>query len=173
MAPSIGYKFGDDLFELSTATRLDIIGAPVVRVIVDAFIDASRSITFLYSHQEARSEVSTPGGPPARVKVSVDQWHLGGTVEVGRNRVRPFYGADVGFTRFGGGDAAVRFSVGGGGGVKLTPSRHVGIRFDGRAYMVIVHGTAAAVCTTGRCAIGLNVAPVWQLEFTTGLVFAF
>jgi hypothetical protein len=88
--------------------------------------------------------------------------------------VRPFYGADIGVTRFGGGgDSAVRFSVGGGGGVKLAASRHVGVRFDGRAYVVIVDGTATGICATGRCAIGFNVYPVWQLEFTTGLVFAF
>jgi hypothetical protein len=88
---------------------------------------------------------------------------------------RPFYGGTLGLTRFGGsGDSEVRFSLAGGGGVKLMPSRHLGMRLDGRVYAVFVDGDATTgVCTPGVCVIGLDVSVVWQAEFTAGLVVSF
>ena len=90
-------------------------------------------------------------------------------------RVRPFLSGSVGLTRYGSpGDDEIRFSAAGGGGVRLMPSRHVGVRLDGRIYAVFVDGHfGPAVCGGGACLIDVDVFVVWQAEFTAGLVIAF
>jgi hypothetical protein len=100
---------------------------------------------------------------------------VGGTQEVGIGAVRPFYSGSLGLTRFGGsGDSEIRFSLAGGGGVKLMPSRHLGVRLDGRVYAVFVDGDATSgICAPGLCVIGLDVSVGWQAEFTAGVVISF
>jgi hypothetical protein len=175
VAPFGGYRFGGDLYEDITGTALDIDGAPSLGVAVDVFVDRGLSFTFIYSHQEADIDVPAPGRNPQRVSLAIDHWHGGGTQEFGHGAVRPFYGGSLGLTRFGGSeDSEVRFSLAGGGGVKLMPSRHLGARLDGRVYAVFVDGAATTgVCTPGVCFIGLDVSVVWQAEFTAGLVVSF
>jgi hypothetical protein len=175
VAPFGGYRFGGDLYEVITATPLDIDGAPSVGATVDVFVDRGVSVMFLYSHQEARVDVPTPSTEPVRIRLAVDHWQVGGAQEVDLGRIRPFYNASLGLTRFGGsGDSEARFSLGGGGGVKLMPSRHVGARFDARVYAVFVDGQATTgICTPGVCFIGLDVSVAWQLDFTAGVVVSF
>jgi hypothetical protein len=176
VAPFGGYRFGGDLYEEITETPLDIDGAPCVGAALGVFVDRGLSVTFIYSHQEARVEVPLTGGATERVRLSIDQYHLGGTQEVGGSgSVRPFLLGTLGLARFGGGgDSEVRFSLGGGGGVKLLPSRHLGLRLDGRVYAVFVDGQGTGgFCAPGVCLIGLDVSVVWQAEFTAGLVVAF
>jgi hypothetical protein len=174
VAPFGGYRFGGDLYETITGTPLDIDGAPSVGATVDVFTGHGLSVTFIYSHQEARVDVPQPAGP-ARVRLAVDHRHAGGTQEVGRGAVRPFYLGTLGLTRFGGaGDSEVRFSLAGGGGVKLMPTRHIGARVDSRVYAVFVDGGATTgICTPGLCVFGLDVSLAWQVEFTAGVVVSF
>ena len=175
VAPFGGYRFGGDLYEDITGTALDIDGAPSLGAIVDVFVDRGLSFTFLYSHQEADIDLPALGDDPQRVSLAVDHWHGGGTQEFGGGAVRPFYGGTLGLTRFGGsGDSEIRFSLAGGGGVKLMPARHLGLRLDGRVYAVFVDGDATTgICTPGVCFIGLDVSVVWQAEFTAGVVMSF
>ena len=172
--PFGGYRFGGDLFEAIAGTRLDIDGAPVLGVTGDVFIGGGQSVTFLYSRQRARIDVPTPDGPVVRATFAVDHWHVGGAQEIDLGAVRPFYGAGLGLTYLGTQrDSEVRFSFGGGGGVKLMPSQHVGVRLDARGYGVVVHGDLAGVCVNGLCATRIHAHLAWQIEFTAGLVIAF
>ena len=78
-------------------------------------------------------------------RLSVDHWHAGGTQEFGAGAVRPFLIGTSGLTRFGApGDSELRFSMAAGGGVKLMPTRHLGLRLDGRVYAVFVDGWTSA-----------------------------
>jgi hypothetical protein len=175
VAPFGGYRFGGDLYEEVTATELDVDGAPSYGGILDVFVGPGLSMTFIYSHQEADIDVPGHGGVPVRVSLAVDHWHAGGTQEFGKGAVRPFYSGTLGLTRFGGsGDSEVRFSLAGGGGVRLMPSCHLGARLDGRVYAVFVDGAATTgICTPGICFIGLDVSVLWQAEFTAGVVVSF
>ena len=89
--------------------------------------------------------------------------------------MRPFLTGHLGLTRFGSSDDyEVRFTLAAGGGVKLMPSRHVGLRLDGRVYAVFVDGDAdGGICAPRGCVIGLDVSTLWQAEFTAGLLIAF
>jgi hypothetical protein len=175
VAPFGGYRFGGDLYEEITATSLDIDGAPSVGATVDVFIDRGLSVTFLYSHQDARVDLPRPPGVPERVSLSIDHWHVGGTQEFGRDAVRPFLVGTLGLTNYGGGgDSEVRFSMGAGGGVKLMAHDRVGFRLDGRVYAVFVDGGVdSGICSPNACLLGFDYSVAWQAEFTAGLVLAF
>ena len=175
VAPFGGYRFGGDLYEEITATSLDIDGAPSVGAIVDVFIDPAVSVTFIYSHQDARIDLPRPPGSPQRVSLSIDHWHAGGTQEFGRGAARPFLSGTLGLTRYGGGgDSEVRFSLAAGGGVKLMPHRRVGVRLDGRVYAVFVDGGVdSGICAPTLCVVGFDLSVAWQADFTAGLVVAF
>ena len=175
VAPFGGYRFGGDLYEEITATSLDIDGSPSVGAVVDVFLDRDLSVTFVYSHQDARVDVPRPPGAPQRVAMSIDHWHAGGTQEFGRGAVQPFLIGTLGLTRYGGGgDSEVRFSMAAGGGVKVMPSRHLGLRLDGRAYAVFVDGGVdSGICAPNVCVLGFDLSVAWQAEFTAGLVVSF
>jgi hypothetical protein len=169
-----GYGHGI-AFDEAVAAPFDVDGTGSVGAVVDVFIDRGRSITVIYTHQETSVDAVTYEGDIVRRRIAVDRWHLGGTVEVDSGPVRPFYQATVGLTRFTDEiGSEVRFSAGGGGGVKLMPSDRVGVRFDGRLYAVLVDGsTGASFCSPGVCLVGLRMSVAWQAEFAAGLVVSF
>lgn len=175
VSPFAGYRFGGDLYEVYTGTPLDIDGGPTLGGLFDIFLEPGLSVTLLYSHQQADIEgEDRPGAAVAWPRLSVDHWHIGGTQAYGVGRVQPFLIGTLGLTRFGSaGDSEIRFSLAGGGGVKLMPSRHFGVRLDGRVYAVIADAATVGVCSPGRCLVGVDTSIVWQAEFTAGLVFAF
>jgi hypothetical protein len=62
----------------------------------------------------------------------------------------------------------------GGGGVKLFPTRHVGVRLDGRVFATVGGlSTTGGVCGGYGCLLGIDGTLFWQGEATAGLVFAF
>lgn len=176
VSPFIGYRFGGDLYEVYTGAALDIDGAATVGGVVDVFVERGLSVSFLYSHQEADIEaVDSWGRVTDFGRLSIDHWQVGGTQEFGAGTLRPFLIGTLGLTRFGApGDSELRFSLAAGGGVKLMPTRHVGLRLDGRVYAVLVDGwTSAGVCGGAGCLVGVDVSVIWQAEFTAGVVVAF
>ena len=175
VAPFGGYRFGGDLYEVYTGVPLDIDGAPTLGGLFDVFLEPGLSFTVLYAHQQADIEGERPAGATAEwPRLSVDHLHVGGTQAFGTGAVQPFLTGTLGLTRFGSAsDSEIRFSLAAGGGVKLMPTRHLGVRFDGRVYVVVANAATVGLCGQGRCVIGVDASLVWQAEFTAGLVLAF
>jgi hypothetical protein len=176
ITPFGGYRLGGDLYEEAAGVSLDVDGAPSVGAMVDIPLDANTALAVFYTHQQARVDIpGPPGTAGSRQTLAIDHLMVGGTEELMPGRVRPFLTGALGLTRFGASsDYEVRFSVAAGGGVKLMPTRHVGLRLDGRVYAVFVDGDAeGGICAPGGCIIGLDVSMLWQAEFTAGLVLAF
>ena len=176
VSPFVGYRFGGDLYEVYTGAALDIDGAATVGGVVDVFVNRGVSFSFVYAHQDAMIETEDSWGEASDFgRISIDHWHAGGTQEFGAGGVRPFLTGTIGLTRFGApGDSEVRFSTAAGGGVKLMPTRHLGVRLDGRVYAVFMNGwTSAGVCGGAGCLVGVDVSLIWQAEFTAGLVLSF
>jgi len=180
VVPFGGYRFGGDFFEIVTREPVDLDGAPALGVAVD--IPLRRSDGFqiegLFSHQQADLTVhEKPLGPATLARVSVDHWLAGGLQEFGGDRARPFLTGMLGLTRYAGeGDSEIRFTVSAGGGVKLFPSPHIGLRLDGRVYATFVEadvGFVACSSFSGTCLVAFRADVVWQAEFTAGIALRF
>jgi hypothetical protein len=173
ITPFGGYRFGGDFFELVTGQPVDADGAPAVGAIVDIPLGNGLQVEALFTHQNAH--VTVPAGPlrpPIRASVSVDHWQGGGLQEYADGRVRPYATGMLGLTRYAGeGDSEIRFTVGGGGGVKLFPASKVGVRLNGQLSATFVYADArVAGCSPGICFFNFNADIVWQLEFSAGLI---
>jgi hypothetical protein len=174
VAPATGYRFGGDFFEVVTGRPVDLDGALSLGVALNVPLSNGLQFEGLFTHQHAR--VFVPGGPflPAtQTHVSVDHWQGGGLQELSGGRVRPFLTGSLGLTRFGAAnDSEIRFTVGGGGGVKVFATRHVGLRLDGRLFATFLDADVrAGICSSGGCILSFHADVVWQADFTAGVVF--
>ena len=90
-------------------------------------------------------------------------------------RLRPFLTGTLGLTRYAAeADSELRFTLGAGGGMKLFPTPHVGLRLDGRVFATFVDaGGSVIACSPGSCFLALHADVVWQAEFTAGVVVRF
>jgi hypothetical protein len=175
-SPVGGYRFGGDLFELVTNSAVDRDGAPVVGGALNVAIGDGLSFEALVTRQ--RADISVAGGPsspPLHWRVVVDQYLAGGRQEFDFGRARPFLTGLLGLTRSGtDGDNEVRFTVAGGGGLKLPLQRRLGLRLDGRVFTTFIDADSRAVaCVDGTCLVGLDVNVAWQAEFTAAMVLVF
>jgi hypothetical protein len=174
--PFGGYRFGGDLFELAAQRSLDLDGAPALGVVVNVPLSDGLQVEALVTRQDTHASIpTTPLDPPTRRHFTVDHWQGGGLQELSGGRVRPFLTGMLGFTRYAAdGDSEVRFTVGAGGGIKLFPVPHVGVRLDGRVYTTFIDADVAFLaCAPGTCIGAVAVDVVWQAELTMGLVFRF
>jgi hypothetical protein len=133
-------------------------------------------IEAMVTHQEARFTLPLEGAAPGiRWRVAVDHYQVGGLREFATGSARPFLTGTLGLTRYGAaGDNEVRFSLSAGGGVKLFPVPHLGVRLDGRLFGTIVDADLDALfCAPGRCIGTIDTWMVWQAEFTAGVVVRF
>jgi hypothetical protein len=173
ITPFGGYRFGGDFFEIVAGQPVDTDGAPAVGAVVDIPLGGGLQIEGLFTHQDTHVTVAGgPLGPTSRWKINVDHWQGGALQEYADGRVRPFATGTLGLTRYaGGGDSEMRFTVAGGGGVKLFASDKVGVRLNGQLSATFVYFDARVLgCSPGICFAGLDADIVWQLEFTAGLI---
>jgi hypothetical protein len=177
--PFGGYRFGGDLFERAAQRPLDLDGAPALGVVVNVPLSDGLQVEALVTRQDAHASIPTTlldlATPATRRHITVDHWQGGGLQEFSSGRVRPFLTGMLGLTRYAAdGDSEVRFTVGAGGGVKLFPVPHVGVRVDGRVYTTFIDADVAFLaCAPGTCIGAVAVDVVWQAELTMGLVFRF
>jgi hypothetical protein len=161
IAPIVGVRAGGAAFTTISGAHLEH-DTPALGAIVDVPLGGGLQFEAAFSHQHAAD-------------LTTDHWQAGGLQEFLPGRVRPFLTGILGLTRYGvGGSNDVRFLAGAGGGVKLFPSAHVGVRFDGRLFATFLDADGTAIiCGGGPCFIRLRVDVAWQGEFTAGLVVRF
>ena len=177
IAPFGGYRFGGDFFEVISGRQLDLDGAPAFGVAVDVPTSPGSQFEAFVTHQQADVPVPTyPGGEIRRWPMAVDHYQVGGLYEFHPGPMRPFLTGNVGLTRYGTtGDNEVRFAFGLGGGVKLLPAGHFGVRLESRLFGTFVDANAHAFACGPNvgCAIAVDADLLWQIEFTAGLVIRF
>ena len=172
--PFAGYRFGGDFFELVAEHAVDLDGSPALGFVVNVPLWNGLHVEGLLTHQNAH--VSIPNRPvdsATRWRITVDHLQAGGLQEFADGRVRPFVTGALGLTRYAAeGNSEVRFTASAGGGVKLFPFSHVGVRLDGRVYTTLIDADARFMaCSHSTCITAINVDVVWQAEFTAGIVF--
>jgi len=175
IAPFGGYRFGGDFFALLSGQPVDLDGAVALGAVVNLSVPAwdGLQVEALFSHEQADLRLpASPFGEASLARMTVDHWLGGGLQEFGNERARPFLTGLVGLTHYAGADdSEIRFTAGAGGGVKLFPSRHVGVRLDGRIYATFVDAdVGVAACAGGTCLLAFRADIVWQAEFTAGVV---
>lgn len=178
VTPFAGYRIGGDFYEVAVGQPVDADGAPSVGLLVDLRLHSLAdgfTLAAMFTRQEPRVEVRpSVFDPPLSVRVTVDHLQFGGTQEFSGGRARPFLTGLLGLTRYGlPGDSEVRFSLSGGGGVKLFATPHVGVRLDGRVFATFDAIDTAGVCGGYGCFLGVDASVFWQGEVTAGVLFAF
>jgi hypothetical protein len=176
VTPIGGYRFGGDFFEIVTNQPVDLDGAPAVGVVVNVAGSEGLQFEAAFSHQLAKVSTATrPLEPPALWRISVDHWQVGGLQEFRHGRMRPFLTGILGLTRYAAdADAEIRFLTAAGGGIKLFPARHVGLRLESRVFATFVDAdNAFLACAGGTCLFAVHTDIVWQAEFTAGLILRF
>jgi hypothetical protein len=174
LMPFGGYRFGGDLFELAAGQPTDLDGSPALGLVVNVPLANGLQVEALVTQQRARVPVGAASfDPEALRRVTVGYAQVGGLQELSEGRIRPFLTGVLGLTRYASnGDSEVRFTIGAGGGVKLFPVPHVGLRLDGRVYTTFIDADARFVaCAPGTCLTSLHVDVVWQAELSAGIVF--
>jgi hypothetical protein len=173
LMPFGGYRFGGDFFELVAERPVDLDGSPALGFVLNVPLSDGLQVEALVTRQSAH--VSIPAGPldrATRRHITVDHVQGGGLREFLSGRVRPFLTGVLGLTRYAAeGDSEIRFTTGAGGGVKLFPTPHFGVRLDSRLYATFVDADLRFLaCTPGTCISSVNVDVVWQAEFSAGLI---
>jgi hypothetical protein len=175
--PFGGYRFGGDFFEIVTEQPLDLDGAPALGFVVNVPLWTGLQVEAMFTRE--RAEVTTLSGPlgaATRWDITVDHYQGGALQELDGGRVRPFLTGLMGLTRYAAaGDNEIRFTLGGGGGIKLFPLPHLGVRLDGKAFATFAYVDAQfTACSSGAgCFVAIRTDVVWQAEFSVGLIVRF
>jgi len=175
LTPFVGYQSDETFLDELTGTKLKLENAQSAGLIVDVDVAPGSQVEILYSR--AKSSLAPERGGPALTDVKVEYLHIGGLLVYGNDRVKPFFGATLGMTRFSPDaprlDSDTNFSLGLVGGVKLFLTKNIGLRLEARGYATAVSGDSAAFCNNGGCRIFYDGDILWQFAGNAGLVIAF
>ena len=177
--PFGGIQFGGSV--LSRPGQLEIEPDVAYGVIVDVRVRPDATIQMLYGRQDTTLDFlsNDPFFPRhVRVGLAVEYYHLGGAVEFGEGRLRPYFALTVGATRF---DPKVedvgsewRFSIGTGVGFKTYLSPRFGLRAEGRVWPTFLQTDGGFLCSLpGACLVAVEADFLTQGSATAGFFVAF
>ena len=143
LTPYAAYRFGgeiDDGGEVFRTDDPDIEESEAFGLILDVPLRGGFMIELLLSHQETEAEIDDGLFEPSLGlgDVSVTYGHVGILYGWPIGHVEPFVVGSLGATLLDpdvpGSDEETRFSVGFGGGLKLFPTDHGGLRLEARGF---------------------------------------
>lgn len=180
ITPFGGYQAGGA--EISRFGQFAIESAPSYGVMVDVRVRPDATIQAVYDRQGSVLDVrdNDPLFPSrVRVDLSIEYFHLGGTLELGTSeRLRPYFGLTVGATRFHPEVRDVgdewRLSLGVGVGFKVPLSKRFGVRVDGRIWPTFLQTSGGFFCSApGGCLVSVEGDLLTQVNATAGFFLAF
>jgi hypothetical protein len=180
VTPFGGYQFGDT--ETSRFGQFVVDAAPSYGVMLDVRVRPDATIQVLYDRQDSVLDFrdNDPFFPEEiLIDLSIEYFHLGGTVELGgRERLRPYFAMTVGATRFHPKVDEVhdewRFSLGVGGGFKTYVSDRFGIRADVRVWPTFLRTSGGFFCSLpGGCLVSVEGDFFTQANATAGFFLTF
>lgn len=175
IAPFAGYGFGGDFRVVNTGEDLNADEGSVYGLTVDWGATATQ-YEFFFSHQATEL---TGGGDltpqEALTDLDITYAHIGGLLNFGEGRVKPFFGGGLGITHFSPRDydSETRFSMSLGGGAKLFVTKNIGLRFEGRGLATLVDSAAWIHSGGGGTQIAIVGDVFWQFQLNAGLIIAF
>jgi opacity protein-like surface antigen len=178
LTPHIGYKLGGGMTDFYTGRDYDFDDSEgygltfnyTLGLMGDTQLDLS------WNRQDTSMEVT--GFERETFDLTIDYWQAGGLKQWNEDEaLRPFVVGSIGAAHFspdqGDLSSATRFAFALGGGVKILPSDHVGIRLQGKLYGTYASGGGGVICGGGGCSFGFGGNVMWQAEFSAGLILAF
>lgn len=173
ISPFVGFKLAGEVIDAS-GNDIDLNG-PSAGANVDIRIDDDLRLTLLFSRAWSEVALAGPSGAEKRT-FTVDTYHGGVHREVQHEKVRPFFGASVGITRYDAGtldaDPECLFGVGASIGVKLLPVWWFGLRAEARG-MANFAGSAGRLACGGGCVLLFSSDVLWLGEATVGVLVKF
>lgn len=179
LTPFVGYRFGGAFvseFGDNDFEDTDVEGSESFGMILGVAVADHWKVELIYDSQA--TEASVDGGLFGRenLDVDIDYYHVGTTYEwVLDTPARPYVAGSAGATDFGidGGGDETRFSMSLGGGVKVLPNEHFGVRIDGRWYWTFIEQEDELVCGDRGCLTFNDSTLLFQWDVKVGLVFKF
>ena len=179
LTPHIGYRFGGGMTDYYTGVDYDFNDSETYGLTLNYTLGlmGDTQLDLSWSRQETEMDVSGDY-PRDTFDVTVDYWQAGGLKQWNEDEsVRPFLIGSLGAAHFSPGpedlSSATRFALALGGGVKILPGEHIGIRLQGKLYGTYASGGGAVFCGGGGCAFGFGGNFMWQAEFSAGVIIAF
>jgi hypothetical protein len=179
ISPFAGIQFGGAV--QSQPGLLQVESDLVLGAIVDFRVRPDATLQFLYARQDTTLDFqSSDLFFPAHVRagLAVEYYHLGGAVEFGEGKLRPYFALTVGGTRFDpnveGYGSEWRFSIGSGVGVKGYLSPRFGLRAEVRVWPTFLMTSGGFLCSLpGGCLVSLESDFLPQGSATAGFFVAF
>lgn len=178
LTPHIGYKLGGGLTDFYTGRDYDFDDSESYGLTLNYTLGlmGDTQLDLSWSRQDTSMEVT--GFERDTFDLTIDHWQIGGLRQWNEDEpLRPFVVGSIGAAHFSPDEAdlssATRFAFGLGGGVKILPSDHVGIRLQGKLYGAYASGGGGLICGGAGCTFGFSGNFMWQAEFSAGLIIAF
>jgi opacity protein-like surface antigen len=178
LTPHIGYKFGGGLSDYYTSRDYDFDDSESYGVTFNYTLGlmGDTQLELSWSRQDTAMEVT--GFERDTFDLTIDYWQAGGLKQWNEDEpLRPFVVGSIGAAHFSPDQAdlssATRFAFALGGGVKILPGEHIGIRLQGKLYGTYASGGGGVICGGGGCSFGFGGNVMWQAEFSAGLIIAF
>ncbi len=173
--PFVGHRFGGSLEHLDTGETTDFDAANSFGFILGRAASDTTRYELLYSHQE--SGLADTTDPNNAFGLEINYLHLGGTVDITRDRFTPFVSGGLGMTHLRpagfGLEDETGFSLSLGGGLKWYPTNSLGLRLEVRGYGTVSDGSGSLFCNDINCDLRFSGNMMSQFETNLGLVFRF
>jgi hypothetical protein len=184
ITPTYGYQFGGKLTYGSNYLKADESGMFGITLGFEARSDYMIEVSYLNMSTELRIRDRDASPTESRLSdLNVDWFMLGGTRYFGDDRVKPFFGGQLGVSVFSpknvdsdiapnGLDSITKFSFGFKGGVVVMFSERVGINLQGNLLFPVQWGGFYIGGGTGGISSGVNTGTTIVMGgFSGGLVF--
>ena len=168
VVPSIGYRTGGELTEISTGRTPDLEPSPLFGVTVNRAIRPDGLLGGTWSRQP--TELDGFGK-----EVSIDYLHFQGIYEPNREAKTGGYvvaSAGLTFLSASSSSTEVFLSLSAGGGGRFALSRTLSLKLEGRIWASIADGGTTVLCD-GGCIFAISGTGLVQFELSTGLAIAF
>lgn len=170
-----GSRIGGD-FEFEGGGEVSLKDSESIAVALGFDVSNYQKVELFWSHQDSYVKTPIDG---ARFGLGVDYFHVGGSVDYGKDKVIPYIAGGLGATYFSpeksSFDSKYRFSISIGGGVKLMPVKNFGVRLEARGYGTWFPEETAFYCNsaTGRCLFYSEADVLWQMDLMGGVFVNF
>lgn len=169
-----GWRFGGSGQSPISRRQIDIAGATSFGVSASLWIWGPSWVELHLSRADSVARPTLFANDERDVELTY--LHLGYVHELRSGRVRPFLGGSLGAARMreGGDEPRNLFSAGAVVGLRVFPSRHLGLRADGRLLLVVGdERRGRSRSSLGSRGITFGGPVIIQAELSVGLVVAF